>query len=86
MYYRKKPIVIEAIQWNGSNFHEIADFSGLNKLEIGVYAKSIYIETPEGLMMADIDYYIIKGIKGEIYPCKPDIFHASYELLGIDNE
>ena len=75
--FRKKPVVIEAKQVINSFEHlaEIADWcSGMIGPDGG-----IYIKTLEGEMYASINDYIIKGIKGEFYPCKPDIFEATYE-------
>ena len=76
MKYRKKPVVIEAIQWNGNNGEEIVNFVGLVGYTNG---ENIIIPTLEGDMLASKGDYIIKGIKGEFYPCKPDIFEATYE-------
>lgn len=82
MKYRKKPVVIEAVQWNGSN---LADAHALY-VELGVVRVpclnqdcSLMIETLEGTHEARIGDFIIKGIQGELYPCKPDIFAATYE-------
>ena len=47
--------------------------------------QEIYIDTLEGKMKANKGDYIIKGVKGEIYPCKPDIFHMSYEYIGCND-
>ena len=47
--------------------------------------KEIYIDTLEGKMKANKGDYIIRGVKGELYPCKPDIFHATYEYIGCDD-
>lgn len=90
MKYRKKPVVIEAIQWNGDNLKEVMEFIGsefkyggntryiTNKFS---YINSVLtINTLEGDMEASKGDYIIKGIKGEFYPCKPDIFQATYEV------
>ena len=92
MKYRKKPVVIEAIQWNGLNLSEIMAFGGkditveINDLawEVGKAPPvvHIYIKTLEGTMEAKREDYIIKGVKGEIYPCKPDIFEATYDKVG----
>ena len=81
--YRKKPVVIEAIQWNKENTMEILKWVG-NK---AYFHDSIYIKTLEGDHKATIGDYIIKGIKGEFYPCKPDIFEATYEKVeeGLKN-
>lgn len=78
--YRKKPVVIEAIQFNGDNVEEIREFIGVpfEKCEI---TREYWIPTLEGLHAARKDDWIIKGIKGEFYPCKPDIFKATYEAV-----
>ena len=89
MKYRKKPVVVEAIQWNGNNLAEIRAFVGKNvsantfvesftRKELGSY---INIETLEGIMTASIGDYIIKGVQGEFYPYKPDIFLETYEMV-----
>ena len=82
MKYRKKPVIIEAIQFNGWNFGEINDWMFNTK---GIYPsffeKTMTIKTLEGDMVASIGDYIIKGVKGEFYPCKPDIFKQTYEPL-----
>jgi len=75
--FRKKPIVIEAIQLSVDNIDEIMDFCG-NKVKSHPLT-GIVIETLEGNMLASKGDYIIKGIKGEFYPCKPDIFEMTYE-------
>lgn len=74
--YRKKPVVIDAVQWTGSNAAEIAEFIGDNGVVKGGY---VDIGTLEGFMVASVNDYVIKGIKGEFYPCKPDIFEATYD-------
>ena len=67
--------------WDGKNYREISDFAKILKdTLVDPIAKKVYIPTLEGTMTADIGDYIIKGIKGEFYPCKPDIFEATYEL------
>lgn len=81
MKYRKKPVVIEAIQWNGNNATEIAEFSKGSKRYIEFEGNICRIETLEGIMTASLNDYIIKGIKGEFYPCKPDIFEQTYDLI-----
>ncbi len=73
--YRKKPVVIEAIQWTGSNFDEITKFCPVTKYD----GKTITITTLEGVMTVGLHSFIIKGIQGEFYACKPDIFIATYE-------
>jgi hypothetical protein len=81
--YIKKPVVVEAVQFSMdyldhisalTEFMKDADFD-INYLNEG----KIYIETLEGTMCAEEGDWIIKGIKGEFYPCKPDIFELTYE-------
>ena len=76
--YKKKPVVIEAIRFTGSNYEEIREFIGKNTLCSDL---SIVIPTLEGDMIAQKGAYIIKGVKGEFYPCKPDIFAETYEVV-----
>lgn len=79
MKFRKKPVVIEAVQWKGNNPEEIAALGGLRELEEDFMDNSLIIHTLEGEMKANINDWIIKGVKDELYPCKPDIFEATYE-------
>ena len=88
MYYRKKPVVIEAIQWNGNNLTEIKEFVGDSLVDIidtawqvgkGKPHVLMKIKTLEGDMEVSEKDFIIKGINGEYYPCKPDIFEKTYE-------
>ena len=74
--YRKKPVTIEAIQWNGGNLCEIRDFMRSTVVNHG---SDLIIPTLEGNMYASLNDYIIKGVNGEFYPCKPDIFAKTYE-------
>ena len=82
--YRKKPVVIEAIQFNGKNAEEIEQWSN-NNVKAGPVSEDtltrayLEIETLEGTMTAQPDDYIIKGVNGEFYPCKPDIFEKTYD-------
>jgi len=76
--YRKKPVVIEAIKWDGNNYLQMDDFIGSNN-NLYTKNKKLNIVTLEGTMTANIGDYIIKGVEGEFYPCKPDIFHKTYE-------
>ena len=78
MKYRKKPVVIEAVEFiNSADIHEFC----------GEYAREpvgetfMEIITLEGIMKASLGDYIIKGINGEFYPCKPDIFEKTYEKV-----
>lgn len=74
--YRKKPVTIEAIQWDGKNLSKIHDFMGG---EVENKGTTLVIHTLEGDMEASIGDYIIKGVNGEFYPCKPNIFAKTYE-------
>lgn len=90
--FRKKPVVIEAIQWNGANLREIITFTDgppeVRSMHAGekwedyerlVAADGLKIYTLEGKMSASVGDWIIRGVQGEHYPCKPDIFTATYE-------
>jgi hypothetical protein len=80
--FRKKPVVIDAIQWTGDNREEIDEFMGESRRKIPGNGLQIY--TLEGIMDASVGDYIIKGIKGEFYPCKPDIFEMTYEPVEVE--
>lgn len=82
-FYRKKPVVIEAMQLNSSNAAELAEWCGGRTTDPLVISLSshVFIDTLEGVMRADVGDYIIKGVQGEFYPCKPDIFEATYERV-----
>jgi hypothetical protein len=78
--YRKKPVVIDAIHFDGSNINEIWDAFGAGDIYGPTErSESAFIDTSEGTMEARPGDWIIRGIKGELYPCKPDIFEATYE-------
>lgn len=82
MKYRKKPIVIDAVQFTGENKDEIAAFVGANPMQwINHPELGISIDTLEGSLDARPNDWIIKGVKGEFYPCKPDIFEQTYEKV-----
>ena len=97
MKYQKKAVVIDAIQVKANNFDRICDFMGctpeqvLNPMsDIDEFGDSrdpylgVIIDTLEGKMQANIGDMIIKGVKGEFYPCKPDIFKATYDKAPAD--
>jgi len=80
--FRKKPVVIEAVQFNGSkaSCNEVQRFVGRTCELVSVGAGwNVLISTLEGDMLANAEDWIIKGVKGEFYPCKSDIFLATYE-------
>lgn len=76
--YRKKPVVIHAIQYDGFHTADIHDFCG-NKVREPVGEHYLEIETLEGVMRVNAMDFIICGLNGEFYPCKPDIFAKTYE-------
>lgn len=85
MKFRKKPIVVDAIQWRANEMllKEIMDFFGglkaIGAKSIGKHKGNLIITTLEGDMTASDGDYIIMGVQGELYPCKPDIFEQTYE-------
>ena len=76
--YRKKPVVVEAVQWTGENHAEMCEFIDPEAFEI-IPRIGLVIHTLEGDHHASPGDYIIKGVNGEFYPCKPDIFAKTYE-------
>ena len=91
MKYKTRPVEIEAIQWTGHNLEEIKQFVGESleydildtAWEVGKGRPHIYmkIRTLEGDMYVSMGDYIIKGLRGEFYPCKPDVFEKKYEVI-----
>lgn len=87
-HYRKKPVVIEAFCWTGGPDQTEdpvwcveAIKAGVVRFEnVGTANVSMLIDTLEGTHRANQGDWIIRGIKGELYPCKPDIFAATYDL------
>jgi hypothetical protein len=98
--YRKKPVVIEAVQLTWGTWSEVCDFVSVGRLDEGKpqgcyldmlgyplpgdgtsERMGLLIPTKEGLMTASEYDWIIRGVKGELYPCKPDIFEATYDLV-----
>ena len=85
MKFRKKLVVIEAIQWTGDNkcLDKIRSFMNPNYLARGTeaYSDCLIIHTLEGNHRVNVGDWIIRGVKGEFYPCKPDIFEQTYEPI-----
>jgi len=80
--FRKKPVVIEAYCATTDSFFPEWLSDAIDGGSVHVEPDGpIYITTLEGTMRADFGDYIIRGVKGEIYPCKPDIFEATYESV-----
>ncbi len=80
MRYKTKPCEIEAIQYTGQNGTEILRFMFPDIEDDGVPFDET-INTLEGDMHTSVGDFIIKGLNGEFYPCKPDIFHKKYERI-----
>lgn len=81
--FRKKPVVIEAVQWKGGkdNLQEVESFAGKSFFCWHYNRDTVSIDTLEGTMSVKPGDWIIRGVKGEFYPCKPDIFNATYEVV-----
>jgi len=86
--YRKLPVVIDAIEWTGENLMDVLRFTGVHfsaklwsedDFKRIVRNEGLKIFTLEGSLKSSIGDYIIRGVSGEFYPCKPDIFHKTYE-------
>lgn len=83
----KKPVEIEFVRWTGGadSYRDCYSFMGYDPFVITAYwvtnKKEIYVDTLEGMITASIGDYIIKGTRGEFYPCKPDVFSDVYEVL-----
>lgn len=84
--YVKRPVIIEAVQCTEKNTSEVEHFVGVNDCrripsKLSSIGFELLIFTLEGSHYASIGDYIIKGVKGEFYPCKPDIFEQTYERI-----
>ena len=80
MKYRKKPVIVEAIKYTLENSKDVFDFAkGKIRHDLLPRSTDLRIETLEGVMTVSVGDYIIRGVKGEFYPCKPDIFEQTYE-------
>lgn len=86
--YRKKPVEIEAVKFEDTteSISAIAELSRDRLIRVDYRQKPVvmYIPTLEGVMVAQVGDYIIRGIAGELYPCKPDIFEKTYERVGVE--
>jgi hypothetical protein len=81
--YRKKPVVIEAVRWTGDNYADVVAPFLRGQDHFVSRSDKVAIRTLEGTMDADVGDWIIKGVQGEFYPCKPDIFAATYEAVEV---
>lgn len=79
--YKKKPVVIDAEQWTGCTSPKMDQLVEGQEHKLAVQGTTLFIATFEGEMEANRGDYIIKGIQGELYPCKPDIFESTYESV-----
>ena len=78
--YRKKPVIIEARQLTTKNFESVGAWAGVTECwGLDAPIPALHIKTLEGTMKALLGDYVIKDVKGEFCPCKPDIFEATYE-------
>lgn len=89
--FRKKPVVIEAVKFDATNIHDqeqLANWCGgrLRGVKLPSEKRVIQIDTLEGEMDASFGDWIIRGVEGEFYPCKPSVFEATYELLEGEDE
>lgn len=84
--YRKKPVVIEAMRWDGGPLSQADIVTWSDGTVSGWFDDHYYlrVETLEGRMRAEPGDWIIRGVQGEFYPCKPDIFEATYEQVSDD--
>lgn len=82
MRYTKRPVTIDAVQWREDNLDEVQRFIALPPELLVPYVVErrtvLDIQTLEGTIRATLGDWIIRGVKGEVYPCKPDIFEATY--------
>jgi hypothetical protein len=86
MKYRKKPVVVDAIQFidDIDVMEQLQEELGIDPVRVDYKDPKhpvLKIETLEGMMIANVGDYVIKGVNGEFYPCKPDIFKKTYELV-----
>ncbi len=86
MKFRKRAIEVEAVQFTGHNDEEIGAFVGDAGIDPVDTRPTWLIHTLEGDMIARVGDWIIKGVKGEFYPCKPDIFEQTYERVNDPNK
>ena len=84
MKYRKKPVVIEAFRYGVDKYRPDWFQNAVTVNGIVTYDHGCHIHTLEGVMLGKVGDYIIQGVQGEIYPCKPDIFELTYEKEGLN--
>ena len=84
--FTKKPITIEAVQWTGENITDVVAFCNVCYMKPVDGKEQLQISTLEGPMTASVGDYVIKGIKGEFYACKPDVFEMTYDQEGKEDK
>lgn len=79
-FFTKKPVQVEAVQWNGNTLSEVTEWTteAIESMTLFRVGNEIQVKTLEGVMTASPNDFLIRGINGEIYPCKPDIFEKTY--------
>jgi hypothetical protein len=77
--YRRKPVVIDAIQWTGDNYPEVFEFTRAYAYPTKSHSDTLMVETLEGNMVAEKGCYIIRGVDGTYYPCQETVFKKTYE-------
>lgn len=81
--YRKKPVVIQAVRWNGTSY--CADFlHQWSRGDVFMDGGLLRVVTEEGIVFATVGSYIVCGVAGEFYPCRPDIFEGTHEPCSSD--
>lgn len=79
--FRKKPVVIEAVQYGPYSMPTVELVEFLEDVHCSIGSEGLVIETLEGNMLASVGDWVIKGVNGEFYPCKPDIFEKTYDVV-----
>ena len=77
--YKTKPVEIEAVEYTGVMTSELANFCN----QFGLTGNGLVITTLEGRMLVSPGDFVVKGLRGEFYPCKPDVFHKKYERIDL---
>ena len=78
-HFRKKPVEVKAVQWTGDNLGEVVRF-GSDHIWLDA-SQRLRVETLEGTVVARLNDWIIQGVAGEFYPCKPQVFEQTYEAV-----
>ena len=79
--YRSKPKEIEAVQWKGDNYAALLGFIPGQMITTREGSVHVYNALEAQWLNTPLNHFVIKGLKGEFYPCEPEVFHSSYELV-----